>query len=493
MPPPGVCLNIMESRHKTEGYGSFSNPNKFFNQDHQQLKHDCLIQRVSFIDETFPPNQQSIGPGILSPNDLANLKWLRPANISPNPAFILQGISRFDFRQGELGNCWFLASIGALTFKKCVFEQIIPSGQTFDKNYCGLFHFRFWRFGKWVDVVIDDKLPTINGRLIFVHSKDPNEFWPALMEKAYAKVCGSYTDMSAGTPAEALMDFTGGVHMTWPTFTALYVCGSQGSTSNTLSSNGLVLGHAYTVTGVEQVTTNRGKVVNLVRLWNPWGKGEWNGDWSDRLHESVFRMTVDDFCSFYSDLDICGMSPDFLDRNSSRWWTLSYEGQWVAGTTAGGCGNNTDSFWTNPQYPIEIRAEQFDSNCEKNLLVSLLQKHDKRNRHQVQNHYIGLYIFEYQPGMGKFPASFFSSHAPVAQSKSYRNSREVMEFLFLTPGHYVIVPSTYDPNKTASFLLTLYSKDEICSYDNSGDDEKNFIEKVFNIYYYYICHYLVII
>lgn len=26
---------------------------------------------------------------------------------------------------------------------------------------------------------------------------------------------------------------------------------------------------------------HQGTAVRLVRLWNPWGKGEWKGDWSD--------------------------------------------------------------------------------------------------------------------------------------------------------------------------------------------------------------------
>ncbi|KAM9787393.1 calpain-1 catalytic subunit-like isoform 1-T1 [Syngnathus typhle] len=509
---PGVCMSIINARHAGDAYGTVSNPEVLFKQDYRRLKAYCVSRQLRYIDDMFPPDARSLGQAALSPSDLNAVQWHRPGKLVPNPSFVVDGISRFDFGQGMVGNCWFLASLGALTFKPAVFQHVVPLEQNFVEDYCGLFHFRFWRFGRWVDVVIDDKLPTINGKLLFVRSKDPTEFWPALLEKAYAKVCGSYSDMSAGTTDEALVDFTGGVHICinlsdppqdlWELMcragqsVSLMGCGTpQGETAaNTVLPNGLVQGHAYTVTGVRQVMSG-GQAVNLVRLLNPWGRGEWNGDWSDgsplwqtvspqerSLSLSVvdngeFWMSLRDFCRFYCDLDICCMCPDFLDGNSHcHWRTSFYEGRWLAGKTAGGCMNE-QSFWTNPQYRVSIEQVHSGTQCapkqgERNMLVSLMQMPDKRNRALVKNLHIGFSVFQVPKELtaqrGSFPAAFFSRNKPVVQTKRFTNAREVMELVELAPGEYLIVPSTFKPNDTASFILTILSKAEAHIHETSG-------------------------
>ena len=67
-----------------------------------------------------------------------------------------------------------------------LFKKVVPLNQTFDeKNYAGIFHFRFWIYGVWCDVVVDDYLPVWgDDTLAFCSNKEePNEFWAALLEK----------------------------------------------------------------------------------------------------------------------------------------------------------------------------------------------------------------------------------------------------------------------------------------------------------------------
>jgi len=46
---------------------------------------------------------------------------------------------------------------------------------------------KFWQYGQWEEVRIDDLLPTQGNNLIYLSSPERNEFWSSLLEKAYAK------------------------------------------------------------------------------------------------------------------------------------------------------------------------------------------------------------------------------------------------------------------------------------------------------------------
>nr|BAD16653.2 mUp48 [Mus musculus] len=356
--------------------------------------------------------------------------------ICENPRFIIGGANRTDICQGDLGDCWFLAAIACLTLNERLLFRVIPHDQSFTENYAGIFHFQFWRYGDWVDVVIDDCLPTYNNQLVFTKSNHRNEFWSALLEKAYAKLHGSYEALKGGNTTEAMEDFTGGVTEFFEIkdapsdmYKIMRKAIERGSLMGcsidtivpvqyeTRMACGLVKGHAYSVTGLEEALF-KGEKVKLVRLRNPWGQVEWNGSWSDgwkdwsfvdkdekaRLQHQVtedgeFWMSYDDFVYHFTKLEICNLTADALESDKLQTWTVSVnEGRWVRGCSAGGCRNFPDTFWTNPQYRLKLLEEDDDPEDSEvicSFLVALMQKNRRKDRKLGANLFtIGFAIYE---------------------------------------------------------------------------------------------------
>uniref|UniRef100_A0A6Q2WY21 Calpain-3 n=1 Tax=Esox lucius TaxID=8010 RepID=A0A6Q2WY21_ESOLU len=499
------CDRLIRERERRDGEGSLSKPLHFSGQDYAPLKQECLTKKCLFEDDTFPATVESLGYKELGhkSNKVKNIVWKRPKEICENPQFIVGGASRTDICQGDLGDCWLLAAIACLTLNEKLLYRVVPQEQSYSEGYCGIFHFQFWRYGDWVDVVIDDRIPTLNNQLVFTKSAERNEFWSALLEKAYAKLHGSYEALKGGNTTEAMEDFTGGVtefyemkeapKELYKIMTKALERGSMMGCSidslvparfETRTTTGLVKGHAYSVTGVEESQHKESKV-RLVRLRNPWGQVEWNGPWSDNSkewaslpkgekdklqHQSAedgeFWMSFEDFKKNYTKIEICNLTPDALEDDKIHKWTVSVnEGRWVRGCSAGGCRNHPDTFWTNPQYRLRLLEEDDDPEDNEvacSFVVSLMQKNRRKDRKLGANLFtIGFAIYEVSPMHGNkqhLQKDFFLVNSSKARSKAYINLREVTQRFRLTPGEYVIIPSTYEPHQEGEFLLRVFSE-----------------------------------
>lgn len=171
-----------------------------------------------FQDQQFPPSSKSWFRGDVP--DLAVLErpaaWQRLQEFvmdAPYPTMHAGAIPRAGrVYQGALENFYLAAGLQALAMKPWLIGQIFAD-MNFSNPSLGVFTLRFYKHGQWHHVVVDDALP-------FDRSMNPlctrSEFWPsyswpAIIEKAYAKLHGSWEGLGGGGHVEeVLTDLTGG-------------------------------------------------------------------------------------------------------------------------------------------------------------------------------------------------------------------------------------------------------------------------------------------
>uniref|UniRef100_A0AAY4A6J2 Calpain catalytic domain-containing protein n=1 Tax=Denticeps clupeoides TaxID=299321 RepID=A0AAY4A6J2_9TELE len=496
----GVASTLAKKRALAAGFGTNANAVPHLNQNFEALRAQQLSRGALFCDPAFPAAPESLGFNELGPASAKTrgVTWKRPGELCSRPEFIVGGATRTDICQGALGDCWLLAAIASLTLNDDVMARVVPRDQGFGGNYAGIFHFQFWQYGEWVDVVIDDRLPVKNGELMFVHSAEGSEFWSALLEKAYAKVNGCYEALSGGSTSEGFEDFTGGIAESYELKKAppnmfqiikmaldsgaLLGCSidiTSAADSEAITRQKLVKGHAYSLTGAVEVNYC-GQKQKLVRMRNPWGQVEWTGAWSDGSPEwkrvdpserpdhdaedGEFWMSFQEFLSQYSRIEICTLTPDTLTSDKVKRWAVNkFDGSWRKGSTAGGCRNNAYTFWMNPQFVVKLEDSDSTDNVDScSFVVGLIQKNRRKLRKMGEDmNTIGFAIYEcHGQGDVHLDKNFFLTHGQKARSETFINLREVSTRFHLPAGEYLIVPSTFEPNQDGDFCLRVFSERE---------------------------------
>lgn len=323
-----------------------------------------------YVDDVFPPNNNSIfgldnNDEPLDKNDdrraeavkdfqidAEDIEWLRPSQIFGPDYAIFEGNIEFDdVRQGSIGNCYFMASISALTEVPQIIAEIFRMHEVSENGY---YEICMKIDGVWNVVILDDYIPCSkrSKKPLFANPKG-NELWAILLEKAWAKVNGGYINTVAGNASEVIECLTNFPYEynsiensdkeeLWYKITEAskndYIMTTALPPRDGAADKGLVVGHEYTLQWGREVEVD-GENIRLLKIRNPWGSinytGDWGKDsslWTEDLKrkfdykdtydgEGEFFMAYDHFLYFFADVDICKIE----NRVCMKQKVLNYE------------------------------------------------------------------------------------------------------------------------------------------------------------------------
>nr|XP_020480173.1 calpain-1 catalytic subunit-like [Monopterus albus] len=407
--------------------GSIENPIKFQGQDYKTLCMEFLKSGKLFCDPTFPAEEKSIDKPDLDPKVKQEIEWLRPKEIKENAVFVDETFGTTDVCQGKLSDCWVMASLSCLTLHPYMFAKVVPPNQSLSKSYAGIFHFKFWQYGEWVEVVVDDRLPVRQGRLLFWGNTEEalEDFTGGI---AYSK------DVSSHTPQDLWRRLKGALSRGGLLSCCIFA--TNDLEKSKVEEAGLIMNHAYPIVDCDKVT----KAFLLLKVRNPWGSCEYCGPWSDSSED-------------WDDVDKAER-----DRVKLK---IAEEGEfWAPGSTAG--GSYKDTYYQNPQFKLVLKeqdqTEDEDKTRKCTVVVELQLKNTRKNKSDIPS--IAFDIYKVPPDFQGvcLDSDFFKQNKPIEPLYISRTIRNVVCKLRLDPGNYIIVAFTEDPNQPGEFLVRTFSK-----------------------------------
>jgi len=171
---------------------------------------DTIIANAeAWTDEAFPEWEALYR--ISDPN----IEWVRANEAFPaSDGYTLwkeSGPNVHDITQGNVGNSWLLASISSIAEDP---QRIKDMFGQHTLNDAGIYTVNLFSLGVPVTVVIDDFIPINNGVTEWVDSLIPptedKELWPVLLQKAFAKLSGTYKSIkNEMNPVKSVEALTG--------------------------------------------------------------------------------------------------------------------------------------------------------------------------------------------------------------------------------------------------------------------------------------------
>lgn len=462
-----------------------------------------LIEKQPFEDHIFAPAQSSL---LIAGENNSNRHWYchswrRLQENSPNTKIFNENLP-VRIVQGELSNEWLLGAFATVAQFPSILRNLF-----FDiDSQAGRYTIRLYHGGKWRHICIDDRIPIgKNGRPVFGRCAH-GDLWISLLEKAFAKLMGTYESLELGSVEEAIMTLTGGrpqrLYVNNPKNKSnrkivkrdslwqklldsrrdnvIMCCAVSGDKEHRLT-NGILQGYTYPIMDVRETSDMKFK---LIKLQCPWPNGQWDGAWSKHSckwtssyiqdmgfdggrRDGSFFMEFRDFVKVFDKLNFVRMFNDsiihmkhsinpalHLDNSNgdpavrfdaSQWKRQSWRGMWDE-HNAGGC--SPLSFDANPRLLLSVK--------EAGMYFIVVIRQDVDNLspklRRLQGTRIGFVIHRDTDQCTMLSST---TDALVLSPRSFWYNSIDLE---LDIGEYVLTPVTNLPNRKGSFKVEVYSK-----------------------------------